>query len=120
MKRPSKVDTLRTAINYIRCLQDVLADDDRQRMSTFQTFETAAAAADTAVISVCPHHWKTSPAAVAGHDSSCSPLTSLPSSPSDDLTTTMTAINDPDFADETLDRHVVMSPLASDILDWLV
>lgn len=38
-KRASKVDTLRTAINYIRCLQDLIdEDDDRQRLSTFQTY----------------------------------------------------------------------------------
>jgi len=120
-KRPSKVDTLRTAISYIRCLQDLLADDDRQRMSTFQTFD--AAAADTVVSG---RHWTTSlpPAAVGGYDS-CSPVTSMSSSSSEDVTTMNAATtstrsnnNPPEFTDEMLDRQVTLSPL-SDILDWL-
>lgn len=54
-KRPSKVDTLRTAISYIRCLQDLLADDDRQRRSAFQT---------TGAI-VAGQHWVTLPPTAA-------------------------------------------------------
>jgi len=120
-KRPSKVDTLRTAINYIRCLQDLLADDDRQRVSTFQTFD--AATTDTVVSG---HHWATSPPAV-GYDV-YSPVTSVPSSPSEDVTTSATVTatltstfqnNNPDFTDETYDREVTLSPLP-DILDWLI
>ena len=141
MKRPSKVDTLKTAISYIRCLQDLLADDDRrQRLmstttTTFQTFDLDAAATNTVdfIPDCSPHPWATSPAAVhAGYArNSCSPLASLPpSSPSEDLTTTTTTSstaairfnNHPDLnADETLDRRRdVLSPLPSDLLDWLV
>jgi len=122
-KRPSKVDTLRTAISYIRCLQDMLADDDRQRMSaTFQTFD--AAATDTIV----PDHlWTTSPPSTAGHDS-YSPATSASTSSSEDLSSsaavstsmTSTCINNkPVFTDEILDRDVTMSPIR-DIFDWLI
>jgi len=122
-KRPSKVDTLKTAINYIRCLQDLLADDDRQRMAALQTFNTAAT--DTVVSG---HHWATSPATMTGYDT-CSPVTSMQSSPSDDLTppsATMTGAlaftrtnNNPDFTDELLESEVSVSPLP-DILDWLI
>jgi len=122
-KRPSKVDTLRTAINYIRCLQDLLADDDRQRLSTFQTFDDAAT--DTVVAA---RRWTASPSAVVGYDS-CSPATSASSSSLDDLTTATAttaamqvptnASSSPDFSDEILSRDVDMSPI-QDILDWLI
>jgi len=118
-KRASKVDTLRTAISYIRCLQDLLADDDRQRMCTFQTFD--AAAPDRIVTD---HHWPTSPHTAAGHDS-CSPVTSSSSSSSEDLTAVTVALtssrvnNNPVFTDDILDCDVTTSQMP-DIFDWLI
>jgi len=123
-KRPSKVDTLRTAISYIRCLQDLLADDDRQRMSTFQTFD-AAATTDT-IVPDC--HWTTSPRTAADYDR-CSPATSASTSLSEDLTSsatwtaalTSTYLNNNDNLvftdDETRDRDVTVSPVP-DMFDW--
>ena len=118
-KRPSKVDTLRTAISYIRCLQDLLADDDRQRLTTFQTFDSTNTVDRRA-------YWTTSPSTAVGYDS-CSPATSTSCSSVDDLTTSaacrtaaLTADNgQADFTDEILDRHVNESPI-TDILDWLI
>ena len=116
-KRPSKVDTLRTAISYIRCLQDLLADDDRQRRSTFQTTGTI----------VSGQHWVTSPPTATGCDS-YSPATSASSSSPEDLTpsSSMTAAqtstrvdNTPVYTDEILDHSISISPI-SDIFDWLI
>ena len=125
-RRPSKVDTLRTAINYIHCLQDLLADDDRQRLSTFQTFQTFDYDATDTLVPV--HPWTTSPSTAVGYDS-CSPATSTSCSSLDDLTTaaaagsaaltSTNANNSPDFTDEILSRDVNMSPI-SDMLDWFI
>jgi len=120
-KRPSKVDTLRTAISYIRCLQDLLADDDHRRMSTFQTLDSAAT--DTIVPG---QHWATSHATALSYDSG-SPATSSSSSSCEDLTlpTSATAAQTSTqtdktllFADDILDRNGTMSPIP-DIFDWL-
>ena len=114
-KRPSKVDTLRTAINYIRCLQDLLADDDRQRLpcAFHQTFDAAATS-----ITVPDDYCTTSPSTV--DTCVCSPATSASSSSLDELlssaaapTTTLTS-TDADNIPEFSDRDV------TDIFDWLI
>ena len=121
-KRPSKVDTLRTAINYIRCLQDLLAadDDDRQHVSatTFHKFAVDAAA-DTSVVPPPPSHWMTSPAGAVGCRN-CSPSTATASEDSTTaaaMTTFASANSGSQYTDDILARDVIMSPLP-DIPDW--